>query len=286
MIELQGIDVSQYQGTINFNSVRSAGKHFVIIRAGYCGYDGIISKQYGYDTKYDENIVNAHNAGLDMGVYVYSYATSTSSAVTAANQVIDMVKGHEITYPIVFDFEDNQYTKNSKDTNTEICMAFLNEVEKLGYYAMLYTYTSFADNYLNMSKLRAYDLWIADYRGYVGYDGHYGIWQYSSSGSVPGISGRVDLNVAYQNYPSIIKNAGLNKLTSSTPAPTPTIRVGSEVRIKSTATTYATGQTIPGWVKEGSYFVKQIDTTKKRALLGAKNGPGINSWVYLDDLSV
>ncbi len=286
MLELQGIDVSQYQGDINFNSVRSAGKHFVMVRAGYCGYDGIISKEYGYDTKYDQNMERAHAAGLDIGVYVYSYATSTSSATTAAKQVIDMVRDHEVTYPIVFDFEDNQYTKNSKDTNTEICMAFLNEVERLGYYAMLYTYTSFADNYINMSKLRSFDLWIADFRGYVGYEGSYGMWQYSSSGTVPGISGRVDLDIAYQNYPTIIKNAGLNKLTSSTPTTSTSIRVGSKVKIKSTTTKYATGQTIPSWVKSGTYYVKQVDDIKKRALVGAKDGPGIYSWVYLDDLQI
>lgn len=118
----------------------------------------------------------------------------------------------------MLDFEDAKtYAPLGRNKNTAIVRTFLEDLEAGGYYAMLYTYTSFAQNYLNMSELKAYDLWIADYRSSVGYPGSYGIWQYSSNGRVPGINGAVDLNIAYQNYASIIRRAGLQPAQSAGP---------------------------------------------------------------------
>ena len=198
-----GVDVSKYQGNIDWTQVKNAGYSFAFVRVGYCDYQGPIAE--GKDPYFEQNMQNAIAAGLNVGIYVYSYATTTSAAEVCAEQVINYAKNYKITMPIAFDFEDSKtYASKGKATNTAICKAFLNKIQNAGYYAMLYTYTSFANSYLNMSDLSAFDLWIADYRGYVGYQGAYGIWQHSSTTKVPGISGNCDVNIAYKDYPLII----------------------------------------------------------------------------------
>mgnify|MGYP000813610666 FL=1 len=148
---------------------------------------------------------NAIAAGLNVGVYVYSYAKTVDAAKVCAQEVLKKIKPYKLTMPVAFDYEDgNTYASLGKVTNTSICKAFLEAIQNAGYYSMLYTYTSFANAYLNMSELSSFDTWIADYRGYVGYKGPYGIWQYSSKGTVPGISGNVDMNIAYKDYPALI----------------------------------------------------------------------------------
>lgn len=201
--ELKGIDVSKYQGSIDWSKVKSAGYDFAFIRVGYCNYDGTISE--GFDPYYEVNMKNAIAAGMNVGVYVYSYAKTTDAARVCANAVLDKIKPYKLTMPVAFDYEDSKtYASLGKNNNTAICKEFLQTIQNAGYYSMIYTYTSFADSYLNMSDLSAFDTWIADYRGYVGYKGSYGIWQYSSTGTVSGISGNVDMNIAYKNYPEII----------------------------------------------------------------------------------
>lgn len=201
--ELKGIDVSKYQGSIDWSKVKSAGYDFAFIRVGYCNYDGKISE--GFDPYYEVNMKNAIAAGMNVGVYVYSYAKTTDAARVCANAVLDKIKPYKLTMPVAFDYEDSKtYASLGKNNNTVICKEFLQTIQNAGYYSMIYTYTSFADSYLNMSDLSAFDTWIADYRGYVGYKGSYGIWQYSSTGTVSGISGNVDMNIAYKNYPEII----------------------------------------------------------------------------------
>lgn len=201
--ELKGIDVSKYQGSIDWSKVKSAGYNFAFIRVGYCNYDGTISE--GFDPYYEVNMKNAISAGMNVGVYVYSYAKTTDAARVCANAVLDKIKPYKLTMPVAFDYEDSKtYASLGKNNNTAICKEFLQTIQNAGYYSMIYTYTSFADSYLNMSDLASFDTWIADYRGYVGYKGSYGIWQYSSTGTVSGISGNVDMNIAYKNYPEII----------------------------------------------------------------------------------
>ena len=218
-LPIEGIDVSKYQGDIDWAKVAASGKKFAFIRYGWAGYDGHISD--GLDPYFAANMKGAIAAGIDVGVYVYSYAKTPDAAKIAAQETVQAAKAYRVAYPIVLDFEDGQYASASqKAANTEIAKAFLKEVEALGYYAMLYTYTNFAQNYLDMPALKNYDFWVADYRGYVGYAGAYGVWQTSSTGQVSGIAGNVDLNKAYKNYAAIIENAKLNGL-SMPPQPKP-----------------------------------------------------------------
>ena len=206
-MELLGIDVSKYQGSIDWQKVATDGIKFAFIRVGWAGYEGGIDE--GFDPYFDTNIKEAISAGLDVGVYVYSYCKSTNAARKAARAVVEKCKPYKLTMPIAFDMEDSNTYKNfSKDANNSIAKSFLETIESSGYYPILYTYTSFANSYLNMLNLTNYDLWLADYRGYMGIDGA-SIWQYSSSGNVNGIEGRVDMNIAYKDYPSII-NGGEN----------------------------------------------------------------------------
>lgn len=217
-----GIDVSKYQGTIDWPKVKAAGIQYALVRVGWAGYDGNIYNVDGQPPAPDEcfhaNMQGAIAAGIPVGVYVYSYCKTPQAAKLAAQKVLEYVKLYQCAMPIVFDYENAaQYASYGKEKNTAICKAFLDEIEAAGYYAMLYTYTYFAIPYLNMDALAKYDMWIADYRGYVGYPGAYGIWQYSSTGTVPGISGAVDMNRAYKDYPAIIRAAGLNGLKPGEP---------------------------------------------------------------------
>ena len=207
--EYLGIDVSKYQGQIDWNKVAAAGYKFAFVRLGWCNYDGTITE--GLDPFYATNMKNAIAAGIDVGVYVYSYAKTTAAAQVCAKKVLEMVKPYKLTMPIAWDYEDSKtYASLGKATNNAICKAFLDIIQQANYYAILYTYTSFINAYLDWSGLTAYDKWIADYRGYCGYTGTYSIWQYSSNGSVDGISGRCDMNKMYKDLPSLIKERGLN----------------------------------------------------------------------------
>lgn len=203
-MEIKGIDVSKYQGSIDWNKVKNSGYNFAFIRIGYCNDDGSINE----DSYFKTNISNAISSGINVGCYVYSYAKSYNAGVNCANIVSEKIKNYKITMPIAFDIEDNSHTSLGKSKNAEICKGFLNRIKELGYYPIVYTYTNFANSYIDMNALSSFDTWIADYRGYVGYKGKYTIWQHSSKGSVPGISGNCDLNIAYVDYPSIINNGG------------------------------------------------------------------------------
>lgn len=217
---INGIDVSKYQGQINWQKVAAAGQRFAIVRTGWGGYAGGIEE--GYDPRFVENITGARAAGLGVGAYLYSYMNTTAAAHAAAESMMRLVRPFQPDYPVVLDLEDaSTYASLGRDKTTAIAKTFLEDLEAGGYYAMLYTYTNFANNYLNMSALRAYDLWIADYRAQVGYRGSYGIWQYSSSGRVNGITGSVDLDRAYQDYAAVIRRAKLNHIGEAAPAMEP-----------------------------------------------------------------
>lgn len=205
-MQLKGIDVSKYQGDIDWKKVKSAGISFAFIRVGYAGYEGNIV----VDSKYHYNIKNATANGIDVGVYVYSYCKTVAATKRAAKETLELVKPYFLSYPIVFDIEDNIYIKNTKSFNSQIASSFLNEIELANYYAMLYTYTYFANTFIDMKSLSKFDLWIADFRAKVGYNGNYSIWQYTDKGKVDGIKTLVDLNYGYKNHKSLIQISKLN----------------------------------------------------------------------------
>lgn len=214
MPQLQGIDVSSYQGTIDWNKVKAAGKKFAFVKLGETDFVGKITQS----TAFIRNVEGAIAAGIDVGVYIYSHCKTPDAAKAAAQQALEMVKPYKLSYPIALDMETvsqnepngAKYDKSSKVVNSAIAKSFLDKIESANYYAMLYTYKSFADSYLDMTQLRTYDVWIAQYADKCTYSGYYGIWQYTGTGKCAGITGNVDLNVSYIDYAELIKRVGLN----------------------------------------------------------------------------
>lgn len=225
MSTFNGIDVSKHNGVVDFAKVKASGKDFVFIRLGWAGYDGRIRANVGLDTKFEANVKAAISAGLNVGVYVYSYCKTAAAARVAAQETLEIVKPYKLTYPIAFDIESTSageasgtpYDKMGKAVNNEIVKAFCSTIEAAKYYALLYTYKSFAENYLDMSQLKMHDVWIAQYANTCTYKGNYGIWQCKGDvkgfvGSCSGVTGACDINIAYKDYAAIIKKARLNNL--------------------------------------------------------------------------
>lgn len=206
MSELLGIDVSKWQKDIDWNKVKSAGINFVIIRATY-GTDSI-------DEYFKANIDNAAKVGLDIGAYHYCYAKSEQEALEEAKHFLNIIKPYKLTYPVVLDLEDNSLADLSKNAVTEIALTFLQYLENKGYYAMLYSNKNWLENKLDMNKLKDFDVWLAQYNNAVTYRGTIGMWQYTSTGSVNGIKGNVDMNRSYKNYADIIIAKALNNIDS------------------------------------------------------------------------
>ena len=211
---IYGIDVSKHNTVTDWNAVKASGKKFVFIRLGWINSDGSITK----DEKFNEHYKNARAVGLDVGVYIYSYLNDSKFSRIAARNTVKMLEGKMITYPVAFDFEEYKISaKLSKSANTDICYEFLSEVQRLGYFAMMYTYTSFVQSYLNIERLKPFAMWIADYRDPTGincpYKGTWGIWQYKgNTGKCNGVSGACDINMSKYDYATTIKAKKLNGL--------------------------------------------------------------------------
>lgn len=210
------IDVSRYQGLIDWAQVAAAGYKGAMLKTVSTNYK--LSKRSDglyIDPTFETNYRNARAAGLDIGVYYYTYATSEAMADAELALLRQAVRGKELTLPVAVDVEDNRLGKLDKQSLTDLTAYALHEVEQMGFYAQLYTYTSFAKAHLYVggAALRPYDVWLADYTGKAPkVDFAYNAHQHTSKGSVPGITGNVDLNVTERNYPKIIRKKGLTRL--------------------------------------------------------------------------
>lgn len=202
---IQGIDVSHHNGDINWTKVKNSGIKFAMIRTGY----GIASDTQ-IDKKFKQNIESAKTAGIDVGVYHYSYATSSSEAVKEAKFCLQIVADYELDYPVCYDIEDSSILKYNKQTKTDMCISFCDTIEMSGYYAMIYANPDWLNNHLYSDQLlNRYDLWLAQWETDKP-SITCGIWQRSEKGKVDGINGYVDLDVAYKDYKSLIEKSGLN----------------------------------------------------------------------------
>lgn len=221
--EKKGIDVSKWQGDIDWAKVKAAGIQFAMIRLGYGSADG---NACGTDSYFEKNVSGAVKAGIDIGCYFYSYATSVAAAKKEAAYVIGVLAKYPgvFSYPIAFDLEDSSQAGLGKTVLTDMVIAFGDAIEKAGYYAALYSNLDWLKNKLDDSKLARFDHWLAQWAAKPTYTGAFGLWQSSSKGSVSGISGNVDLDTAYKDYPAIIKGAKLNgygsKVTEPEESPT------------------------------------------------------------------
>jgi Lyzozyme M1 (1,4-beta-N-acetylmuramidase) len=202
---VKGIDVSHHQGDVDFTKVKAAGIGFVMLRAGY----GWENPGVQTDRKFYRNYQNAQKSGIPCGAYHYSYAKNAAQARLEADFFLKIIRGCRFAYPVAFDLEDRSQANLSRETLTDIVIAFCEKVEKAGYYVCLYSNPDWLKNRLDMERLGRFDLWLAHYAEKPGRDG-LGIWQYSSGGKVNGISGNVDLDIAYRDYPKIMRQSGRN----------------------------------------------------------------------------
>ena len=207
--EYKGIDVSSHNGLINWQSVKNSGVQFAMIRCGYRGYRNPVIVQ---DEYFDYNVRNASAVGIQVGIYFFSQATSITEAVEEANYAINLARQYNcIDYPIVIDTEmsgaendDGRADGLGVALRTNIVAAFCNQVKNSGYTPMVYASKNWLYNNLEVTRLLSYETWLAHYTNNPSiksdYQYDYKMWQYTSSGSVPGIGGNVDLNIGYKKY--------------------------------------------------------------------------------------
>lgn len=259
-MEKRGIDVSKWQGTIDWAKVAKSGVSFAILRAGY----GRVSSQK--DPTFEDNYNNAKAAGIPVGAYHYSYAKNVAAAKQEAEVFLSWIKGKQFEYPVAFDIEEGSVFNLGKNTVSEIIDAFCSAVEAAGYYVCVYTNKNWLDNVVSAEIKSKYDIWLAQWTSTPSYNGAYGIWQYTSSGTVEGISGRVDLDIAYKEYPSIMKSKGLNGFTS-TPATNPSTqkyKAGDSVQLNNTPIYVSSTSKKVAAYKSGTFYIYDNNVINNR----------------------
>ena len=198
-----GIDVSVHQGgNVDFTKVKNAGKNFVIIRGGY----GKSTK----DTYFEQNYNNAKNAGMNVGVYWYSYGYSVEDSTKEAYKCLEVIKGKKFEYPIYYDIEEGNTFNQGVSVVSGMADNFCTILQNNGYFCGIYSSKSHLETYFNQNVRNKYTIWVAQYYSSCTYSGAYKIWQSSDKGRVNGISGDVDLDTSYEDFPSIIKNGHFN----------------------------------------------------------------------------
>lgn len=199
--KIKGIDISSWQGKIskeNFLKAKDYGIEFVILRLGYTGSS---SKKATLDTTFENNYKNAIAAGLPVGVYFYSLATSAAKAKTEAEYVLTHIKDKHIQYPVYLDVEDPTYQgKCSKSTLASVCNQFCKVINKAGYTAGIYASKSWFENKIG-TITETHTKWVAQYYTKCTYTKEpYDIWQYNSKENVPGIAKNTDVSWAYRDF--------------------------------------------------------------------------------------
>lgn len=206
-----GIDVSQYQGMIDWETVKNE-IDFAILRIGY-GQDEIQQD----DKMFKRNADECTRLNIPFGVYIYSYALTPAMAIGEANHVLRLVEGYKMAYPVYYDLEDEKTTATlSNEEIANITKAFADTMEANKYYVGVYANLYWWNEILTSPMYERYARWIARYASELNYAGDYGMWQYTDKGRVNGIVGDVDLNYGYVDYPTLIQSLGLNNYGDST----------------------------------------------------------------------
>ena len=197
----RGIDVSHNQGVIDWQKVKAAGVEYAIIR---CGYRGASTGALVEDPYFEKNIKNATEAGVRVGVYFFTQATTPVEAVEEASMVLMLCNQYKISFPLYIDTEgaggNGRADGLDLETRTAVCTAFCETIENAGYTAGVYASKNWLTGKLDAQKLSPYSVWLAQYSGKPSYQGTYDMWQYTSAGTVDGISTLVDFNVSYMDY--------------------------------------------------------------------------------------
>jgi GH25 family lysozyme M1 (1,4-beta-N-acetylmuramidase) len=194
-----GIDVSKWNGNIDWNAVKNSGVSYVIIR---CGYRGSTTGAMIEDPKFKTNIRGANAAGLKVGIYFFSQAVNEVEAVEEASMTINLIKNYSISYPVFLDVEPSGGRADGidKNTRTQVIKAYCETIRNSGYTAGVYANKTWLTSYMNVGELGAYKIWLAQYNTAPTYSGRIDLWQYTSKGQVNGIGGHTDLNLSYLGY--------------------------------------------------------------------------------------
>jgi|GEM_PF-2989555 len=241
-ILIKGIDVSSYQGSINWETVANSGIEFAIIR---CGTTNKTDANYGQDIKFRTNYQGAVNAGIPVGTYMYTSANTKSEMKSNVDSMLSTIAGCQFSYPVYIDVEQaSRQTSLGKAALTEIILYGLNLIKNSGYTAGVYANQDWFNNYVDRSKIQSagYEIWLARYpsgtyavnpSGYD-YSSTCSIWQYSSKGSVSGISGNVDVDVAYKRYGGSVPDPTSKITISGQTIPTGILKLGGNFGIYGT----------------------------------------------------
>ncbi len=195
-----GIDVSKWNGNIDWNAVKNSGVSYVIIR---CGYRGSSTGALIEDPMFRSNIQGASKAGLKVGVYFFTQAVNEVEAVEEASMVLGLIKGYGLSYPVFLDVEasNGRADSISPAARTAVCKAFCQTIQNSGYKAGIYANKTWLTSHMDAPSLTGYKIWLAQYAAAPTYNKtRYDMWQYSSKGSVAGIKGNVDMNISYMGY--------------------------------------------------------------------------------------
>lgn len=244
---MNGIDVSKHNGTIDWKNVKSAGIDFVIIRAGYSLYT---------DPKFAANYNGATEAGLHVGAYWYSYAESTDQVKREAAACVRALQGKRFDMPIYFDIEEKRQLARGAAFVSGMISAFCAEIENAGYFAGVYMSRSAYQTHTTVEVKKRFSAWVAEWSSKLNYSGAVGMWQKSDKGRITGISGNVDLDECYIDYPSIIKNGGFNGFSKAQAAENGN-SVNSATEVKATEVGAATEPKI--------YVIQRGDTLSRIA---------------------
>lgn len=203
-----GVDVSEYQGKIDWQEVKAAGIDFALLRLGFRGMtEGLLH----VDGTFEQNLQNATDAGLFVGTYFFSQAISEEEAREEADFVLEVLNGRKVAYPIAFDWEPptpseqtpaealRAYDVQGEDV-TRFARAFCERIREAGYTPCVYTNKYMAYHFFDLEELKDYDLWYAEYQKAPSFYYDFRIWQYTEEGTVPGIQGGVDLNICFKPF--------------------------------------------------------------------------------------
>lgn len=316
MPEYKGLDVSEWQGDIDWAKVKAAGYTFVILRAGYGKY--ITQK----DKKFEQNYAGAKKVGLNVGAYWYSYAVNANDAAIEAKVCIEAIRGKTFEYPVFLDIEEQR--QMSKSIVSAVIPAFLEPLKSAGYYVGLYSFRNFQKAYIDDKFVKNYDFWLAHVTSKTDYVGHK-IWQYTFTAKTPGIAGTIDEDICYVDYPSIIKKKGKNGFvvnestqtttttkpaTSTTtpaqqtttttpaqstkPATTTSLKAGLQVKLNKTALYSTANIANKSGEKSGTYYIYSTEVVNGRVRItnsisnvGRKPiGNYVTGWVKMSDIGV
>lgn len=190
-----GVDVSKYQGSIDWAKVKEDGIRFAILRVGSSNNDGVYIDPY-----FEENYLGCIANGIAVGAYIFTYADTESEQNEEILKFLPALEGKTFKYPVFVDVEYSGLATLGASQLSSLIKRYMDILDQKGFTPGWYSYTNFINSYINKDMLKDYPLWVADYRSALGYSGPYDIWQYTSSGTVSGINGNVDMNRDYRGY--------------------------------------------------------------------------------------